>query len=451
MRKSPIRREIFFSPSLEDRNVRILIVGSGGREHALAWKLEQSPHVTEIHVAPGNGGTSKWINADIAADDLGGLLRYAKAKQIDFVVPGGETSLVLGIADACKDAGLPCFGPDTFAAQLEGSKIFAKEIMRESGVPTADYSVHTDYEAAVADVKKRGAPIVIKADGLAAGKGVVVAATVDEAVQALDDMMLKGSLGESAARRVLLEDALSGEEVSLLAFCDGEKAVPLSSAQDHKRAFDGDTGPNTGGMGAYSPAPLLPDAEARATCDLVITPILKTMKAKGHPFKGILYAGLMYTPTGVMVLEYNTRFGDPECQPLLMRLDADLLEIMQACVDGKLDESLVKFRPEEAVCIVLAAEGYPGSYPKGMPITGFAEAEGVAPGKVVVFHAGTKNEDGQILSNGGRVLGITALGGSLAEAQKLAYEATAHMRMEKAFFRRDIAAKGLNRCWACSK
>lgn len=430
--------------------MRILIIGSGGREHALAWKLDQSPSVTEIHVAPGNGGTSRWINVNISDDNIDGLVKYAKEKDIDFVLPGGETSLVMGITDSCRDAGIPCFGPDIFAAQLEGSKIFAKEIMREAGVPTAGYTVHTDYEAAVAEVKRRGAPIVVKADGLAAGKGVVVAATVEEAVQALDDMMLKGSLGASAARQVLLEDALVGEEVSLLAFCDGEKAVPLSSAQDHKRAFDGDTGPNTGGMGAYSPAPLLPDDEARAICDLTITPILKTMKAKCHPFKGILYAGLMYTDEGPMVLEYNARFGDPECQPLLMRLDGDLMEIIQACVDGDLDESLVKFRPEDAVCVVLASEGYPGSYQRGMPITGFEEAEGIAPDKVMVFHAGTKSQDGMILSNGGRVLGITALGDGLAEAQKLAYAATARMRMQKSFYRRDIAAKGLTRCWACS-
>lgn len=430
--------------------MRILIVGSGGREHALAWKLAQSPRVTEIHVAPGNGGTQRWINVNISAEDVSALVKYAKEKNIDFVVPGGETSLVLGIADACVAARIPCFGPDTFAARLEGSKIFAKEIMGEAGVPTAAYSVHGDYASAVAEVKKRGAPIVVKADGLASGKGVVVAATTEEAIAALDDMMRKKSLGESASKQVLLEEALVGEEVSLLAFCDGERAVPLSSAQDHKRAFDGDTGPNTGGMGAYSPAPRLPDAEARATCDLVIAPILKTLKAKGHPFKGILYAGLMYTDKGPMVLEYNTRFGDPECQPLLMRLEGDLMDVMQACVEGRLGSVDLTFRPEEAVCVVLASEGYPGFYRKGVPISGLDEAEASAPGQVVVFQAGTADNGAQLVSSGGRVLGVTALGKDLAEAQKRAYEAIGHIRMAHSFFRRDIAAKGLNRCWACS-
>lgn len=430
--------------------MRILIVGSGGREHALAWKLAQSPRVTEIHVAPGNGGTQRWTNVNISAEDINALSRYVKEKKIDFVVPGGETSLVLGISDVCEGLGVPCFGPDTYAARLEGSKIFAKEIMQESGVPTAGYSVHGDYASAAAAVKKRGAPIVVKADGLAAGKGVVVAMTEEEALAALDGMMRKGVLGENAARQVLLEDALVGEEVSLLAFCDGERAVPLSSAQDHKRAFDGDTGPNTGGMGAYSPAPLLPDSEARAACDLTITPILKTLKAKGHPFRGILYAGLMYTDKGPMVLEYNVRFGDPECQPLLMRLEGDLMDVMQACVEGRLDSVDLTFKPDHAVCVVLASEGYPGFYQKSVPINGIAEAEATAPGNLVVFQAGTAEVNGKIVSSGGRVLGVTALGKDLAEAQKRAYEGMAQIRMEKSFFRRDIAAKGLNRCWACS-
>lgn len=431
--------------------MRILIIGSGGREHALAWKLDQSPEVEEIHIAPGNGGTSRWKNVNISADNISGLVKYAQDNGIGFVVPGGETSLVLGITDACKAAGLPCFGPDTYAAQLEGSKVFAKEVMREAGVPTADYSVHSNYDSAVDVVIKRKGPIVVKADGLAAGKGVVVAASAEEAVQALDSMMLQGSLGDSAARQILLEDTLEGEEISLLAFCDGEKAVPMSSAQDHKRAFDGDTGPNTGGMGAYSPAPLLPDDEARATCDLAITPILKVLKQKGHPFKGILYAGLMYTKNGPMVLEYNTRFGDPECQPLLMRLDGDLLKIMLACVEGRLESVEVKFKPENAVCVVMAAEGYPGVYQKGMAISGLETAEAVALGKVMVFQAGTAEAEGKIISSGGRVLGVTAVGDDLAEAQKRAYEAVGEIRMQHSFFRRDIAAKGLKRCWACSK
>ncbi len=429
--------------------MRILIIGSGGREHALAWKLSQSPAVSQIYVTPGNGGTSAWINAGIDAADIDGLMKYIREKRIDFVVPGGETSLVHGIADACRGVGVPCFGPDSYAAQLEGSKIFAKEVMIEAGVPTARYQVFTEFSQAAKSVKKAGVPVVIKADGLAAGKGVVVAANSAEAVEALDSMMCKKSLGGAAAR-VLVEETLQGEEVSLLAFCDGEKAVPLSSAQDHKRAFDGDTGPNTGGMGAYSPAPLLPDDKAAEVCEQVITPVLRVMQKRGHPFKGILYAGLMYTPNGPMVLEYNVRFGDPECQPLLMRLESDLLKIMQACVAGDLGSVDITFSPKHALCVVVAASGYPGAYSKGNPIYGIAEAEAASNGNVMVFHAGTRNDNGQTVSNGGRVLGVTGLGADLAEAQKNAYAAADAIKMPNSFFRRDIGAKGLNHCWACS-
>ncbi|MDL2285790.1 phosphoribosylamine--glycine ligase [Desulfovibrio sp. OttesenSCG-928-F07] len=430
--------------------MRILIIGSGGREHALAWKLSQNPAVTEIHVAPGNGGTEKWINIAINAENVDALMEYAKQHNIDFVVPGGETSLVAGITDACMAAQIPCFGPDSYAAQLEGSKIFAKEVMREAGVPTAGYAVFEDYDAAAEYVRKKNCALVIKADGLAAGKGVVVAPDAREALIALDDMMRKNVLGNTAASRVLIEDTLIGEEVSLLAFCDGEKAVPLSSAQDHKRAFDGDTGPNTGGMGAYSPAPLLPDSKAQEICDLVITPVLNVMKKRGHPFKGIMYAGLMYTEQGPMVLEYNVRFGDPECQPLLMRLETDLIEVMQACIDGKLEDVNISFTPKAALCVVLAAKGYPGSYSRGFTITGIEEAEKASLGSVNVFHAGTFLRDGDVISSGGRVLGITALGNDLSVAKHNAYAALEKITMPSSFFRRDIGDKGLNRCWACS-
>lgn len=430
--------------------MRVLIIGSGGREHVLAWKLSKSPLVKEIHIAPGNGGTAEWKNVAINADNIDALVQYAKDNRIDFVVPGGETSLVLGITDTCALAGIPCFGPDSYAARLEGSKIFAKEVMQEGGVPTAGYKVFTDYAAAAAYARSIGGPMVIKADGLAAGKGVVVAQDTQEALDALDSMMRQKSLGAEAASQVLIEEALVGEEVSLLAFCDGEKAIPLSSAQDHKRAFDGDTGPNTGGMGAYSPAPLLPDEKSAEVCAQVITPVLQVMKKRGHPFKGILYAGLMYTENGPMVLEYNARFGDPECQPLLMRLEGDLMEVMQACIAGRLEDVKLSFNPKHAVCVVLAAQGYPGSYPKGLEIKGIAEAEAVNIGNVKVFHAGTSSEGGGIKSSGGRVLGITSLGSDLAEAQKCAYAALGKITMPNSFFRRDIAAKGLSRCWACS-
>jgi phosphoribosylamine--glycine ligase len=433
--------------------LRLLIIGSGGREHALAWKLAQSHQVSEIHMAPGNGATAggNWskpiLNVPVAVDDIPGLIKHIQAAGIDFVVPGPELALVSGITDACAAIGVPCFGPDTLCARLEGSKIFAKEIMAESGVPTADYAVFSDHAAATAYVKAKNGPIVIKADGLAAGKGVVVAANAAEALEALDAMLLQKNIGE-AASRVLLEETLNGEEVSLLAFCDGECAVPLPSAQDHKRVFDNDAGPNTGGMGAYSPAPLLPAEQGREICDLVITPILRTMKAKGHPFKGMLYAGLMFTPQGIKVLEYNTRFGDPECQPLLMRLDSDLLEIMQACVAGRLDEIQICYRPESAVCVVVSAEGYPGSYAKGMEISGLEDAEAaknVAPGEIKVFQAGTKLENGKLLSSGGRVLGVTALGAGLREARDRAYAAIEKINMAKAHYRHDIGDKGLAR------
>ncbi len=431
--------------------MRILIVGSGGREHALAWKLKQNPGVTEIFIAPGNGGTGEaGKNVRISDGDIPALMEFIKSENIGFVVPGPELPLVNGLVDACLEAGVPCFGPCAYAARLEGSKIFAKEVMSAGNIPTAAYAVFSEFAPAAAYVRGKGLPLVIKADGLAAGKGVVVAKTEEEAIAALKNMLEDKAFG-SAADRVLIEDALAGEEVSLLAFCDGERALPLHSAQDHKAVYDGDTGPNTGGMGAYSPAPVLPDSRSAEMCRLVIDPVLKVMRERGHPFKGILYAGLMMTAEGPMVLEYNVRFGDPECQPLLMRLQSDLLEVMRACCDGGLDGINLEFSGQAAVCVVLTAKGYPGSYPKGMEIRGLGAAEAVRPGKVKVFQAGTKREGEKVLANGGRVLGVTALGDGLAEAQKLAYEALAELKMENAHFRRDIGNKGLRACFACKK
>ena len=430
--------------------MRILIIGSGGREHALAWKLNQSPKKPEIFIAPGNGGTAlEGTNVLIADSNIAGLMEFVARERIDFVSPGPELPLVLGIVDACEKAGVTCFGPRAYAAALEGSKAFAKTVMRENGVPTADFAVFSDHVEAVAYVRAKGAPIVVKADGLAAGKGVVVAKTLEQALEALDDMMVKKIFGP-AGETVVIEDVLVGEEASFLAFCQGDTVLPLPAAQDHKAVFDGDTGPNTGGMGAYSPAPVLPESQYGEIVERVIRPVLKGMEARGCPYSGILYAGLMMTVEGPKVVEFNCRFGDPECQPLLMRLDGDLLEVMLACAEGRLDGVNLAHKPETAICVVMAAAGYPGEYPKGMAISGLAEAEAVAPGRVKVFQAGTKDTGKETVSNGGRVLGVTALGADLAEAQEAAYAALARIHMENSHFRRDIGNKGLRSCWACS-
>ena len=423
--------------------MRVLIIGSGGREHALAWKLSQSPRVKEIFIAPGNGGSGDFgRNVPIKDSDLPGLVAFAKEQKIDLVVPGPELPLVLGVVDAMQAAGIACFGPSKYAAQLEGSKAFAKEIMQAAGIPTAAFAEFTELEAARAYVREKGAPIVVKADGLAAGKGVIVAKTETEALAALDEIMGKKIFG-AAGSKVILEEALVGEEASLLAFCDGEDVLPLPSAQDHKPALDNDKGPNTGGMGAYSPAPVLPDSASAAAVDLTIRPVLRELKKRGHPFRGILYAGLMMTPDGPKVLEYNTRFGDPECQPLLMRLKGDLAEIMLACTRSGLKGKTMELDPDTALCVVMAAQGYPGEYVKDIPVSGLAEAE--ALGKVRVFQAGTAIKDGKLVSSGGRVLGVTAMGPDLASAQRLAYEAVAKIKMDPCHFRTDIGAKGLKR------
>ncbi|WP_031484694.1 phosphoribosylamine--glycine ligase [Maridesulfovibrio frigidus] len=421
--------------------MKVLIVGSGGREHALSWKLGQSPKVSEIFIAPGNGGTRlEGTNVPIKDDDLPGLVKFAKENKIDLVVAGPELPLVLGIKEALSKEGIPCFGPGAYSANLEGSKAFSKMVMRDSGVPTAPFQVFDEFARAKTFVESKGAPIVIKADGLAAGKGVVVASTVEEAIEALESMMIRKDFG-SAGERVVVEEALQGEEASFLAFCSGEDYALLPSAQDHKAVGEGDTGPNTGGMGAYSPAPILPREKYEETAELCIKPVLKLLADRGEPFVGILYAGLMYTPDGPSVLEYNVRFGDPECQPLLMRLDSDLAEIMLACVEGRISEVDVKLKSETTMCVVMAAGGYPGPYEKGMEITGFEEAEQVEG--VKVFQAGTTYQDGKTLTNGGRVLGVTALGSDLSIAQAKAYEAVEKLSFKDAYFRRDIGNKGL--------
>jgi phosphoribosylamine--glycine ligase len=421
--------------------VNVLLVGSGGREHALAFKLSQSPLVQKIYCAPGNGGTARLgENVAIKDDDVSALVHFAVKHGVGLVVPGPELPLTLGLANACRDAGIPCFGPTEFCARLEGSKAFAKEVMLESGVPTAHFAVFDDYAQARAFIEEKGAPLVIKADGLAAGKGVAVCETKESALFALEQTMRDKRFG-TAGERVVVEEMLTGEEVSFLAFCDGENIAVMPTCQDHKPVGEGDTGPNTGGMGAFSPASILPKADYPAMAEATILPVVRHMRALGHPFVGVLYAGLIMTASGPKVLEYNVRFGDPECQPLMMRLNADLAEIMLACCQGRLNEVDIRWKPETAICVVMAAEGYPRDYPSGMVISGLDEAE--ADERVMVFQAGTKVSGGATVASGGRVLGVTALGENLSGARERAYRAVDRVRFEHSYCRRDIGKKGL--------
>ena len=420
--------------------MRILVVGSGGREHALIHGLRQG-HT--LFAAPGNGGTAALaVNIDIRADDVKKIAAFARRENIDLVIPGPELPLTLGITDFLRMEGIACFGPDAWCARLEGSKRFAKRVMREAGVPTAECITFTDYKAAREYVHEtRKLPLVIKADGLASGKGVVIAETQDQALAALDKIMrqkIHGAAGET----VLIEEFLRGEEVSFLCLCDGERALPLPSAQDHKAAFDDGKGPNTGGMGAYSPAPLLPDEKLEETADLVIRPVLRLLAAEGPPFIGVLYAGLMITEDGPQALEYNTRFGDPECQVLLARLDSDPADLMLQCARGELSaDARPAWKPEAALGVVVCAGGYPGSYQKGMEIQGIEAAE--KDPAVTVFHSGTAQSGTRLVSDGGRILCVTALGNELAEAQRKAYAAVEKIRIPDSRFRKDIGAKGL--------
>lgn len=423
--------------------MNILIVGAGGREHALAWKIRQNPAVNRLFIAPGNGGTALLgTNVPLKDDDIEGIVAFAKDNGVDLVVAGPELPLVLGLQNALDKVGIPCFGPCAFAAQLEGSKAFAKTMMQETGVPTAAFRVFDSHERALAFVRAHPVPMVIKADGLAAGKGVVIASSIHEAEEALHDMMIKQVFG-TAGLTVVVEEALIGEEASFMAFCDGRTIIPMPSLQDHKRIGDNDTGLNTGGMGAYSPAPVLPEEKYQAMADLAIRPITEHLAAIGQPFKGVLYAGLMMTASGPMVLEYNVRFGDPECQPLMARLKSDLLEIMLACVHGTLSPEQVVFHQETSCCVVMAAKGYPQTYPKGMAIAGIEEAEKIE--SVKVFQAGTRLQDGTPVSTGGRVLGVTALGADLHQARERAYQAVEKIHFENSYYRKDIANKGLRR------
>lgn len=424
--------------------MNVLIVGGGGREHALAWKAIQSALVDELHVAPGNPGIGRfaWCHPAVKASDVAGQVALAKKVKADLVIVGPEDPLALGLVDALQAEGIQAFGPARAAAQLEASKEFAKELMTRAGVPTARYGSFTDYESALAYLEIEGAPVVVKADGLAAGKGVYVCQTVEEGRQALKAILLDHELGESGAK-VVIEEYLEGQEVSVLAFADGRSIRQMVSAQDHKRAGDGETGPNTGGMGTYAPVPAYTPELAAQVQKEILEPTIRAMAARGTPFTGCLFTGLMLTADGPKVLEYNVRFGDPEAQVVLPLLENDLLAVMQACVEGRLHEVELKFRPGAAVNVVLASGGYPGPYQKGLPIRGLEEADRVG---VTVFHAGTwVDDDGLIITNGGRVLGVMAQAPTLEEALDQAYAGVDAIGFEGKTYRRDIAWRAVGR------
>lgn len=416
--------------------MKVLIVGSGGREHTLAWKIAQSPLVEKIYAAPGNGGIAEIAECvDIKDTDIKALAGFAKKESIDLTVVGPEAPLVAGIADEFEKQGSRVFGPKAGAARLEGSKVFAKEFMRRHGIPTGDFRVFTDYDRAVEQVDVFGFPVVIKADGLAAGKGVIIAEDRAEAEAALREIMLDKKFG-SAGDRVLVEEFLEGTEMTMLCFVDGKTIVPMESARDYKRIFDGDRGPNTGGMGTFSPNDVYtPDIERRFKNDIML-PVLEALNREGIEYKGVLYFGLMVTRDGIKILEFNCRFGDPETQVILPRLDCDLVEVMNSVVDGRLSSQQIRWSDKSCVCVVLASGGYPGSYKKGVPIEGL---DTVDRDGVLVFHAGTVLKDGRHYTNGGRVLGIAALGSDRKEAREKAYRSAARVYFEGVQYRKDIA------------
>ncbi len=421
--------------------MKVLVIGGGGREHALVWKISQSPKVTKIYAAPGNAGIAGLAEcAPIKSEDIPGLLAFAKSRAIDLTIVGPEGPLSMGIVDEFTKAGLRAFGPSGKAAELEASKRFSKDLMKKYHIPTAEYGVFTDKAAAAAYVREKGAPIVVKADGLAAGKGVVVAETVEEALKALDVIMTDKAFG-TAGDRVVIEECLKGEEASFMAFSDGKTVVPMASSQDHKRVFDADKGPNTGGMGAYSPAPIVTKGLEREVMDTIMIPTVRAMEKEGRLFKGVLYAGLMIHDGKAKVLEFNARFGDPETQPIMMRLDTDIIEIIEAILDGRLAKLEIEWKPEAAVCIVMASGGYPGNYEKGNVISGLEKAAGHKG--VMVFHSGTSLKDGKVVTDGGRVLGVTGLGPVIAAAIDNAYAGVREISFEGAHFRGDIGARAL--------
>ncbi|MBC6905352.1 phosphoribosylamine--glycine ligase [Saccharophagus sp. K07] len=429
--------------------MNILIVGSGGREHALAWKAAQNPDVNTVFVAPGNAGTAtddKLQNVNIDVLDFAALADFAVNNGVALTIVGPEAPLVAGIVDYFQERGLPCFGPTKGAAQLEGSKAFTKDFLARHNIPTAAYQNFTEVEPALAYLREKGAPIVVKADGLAAGKGVIVAETLEQAEEAVRDMLSGNAFGDAGCR-VVIEEFLSGEEASFIVIADGKSVLPMATSQDHKRVGDGDTGPNTGGMGAYSPAPVVTDTVYQRVMDEVIMPTIRGMAAEGNSYVGFLYAGLMIDASGApKVIEYNCRFGDPETQPIMMRLQSDLVTLCAAALDGTLDRCKTEWDPRPAVGVVLAAGGYPGDYAKGAPISGLDKAAALSSeldGKV--FHAGTKVKDGQVVTNGGRVLCATALGNSVTDAQQKAYALARTIQWDGVYMRNDIAYRAIDR------
>ncbi|EHQ2335736.1 phosphoribosylamine--glycine ligase [Vibrio cholerae] len=425
--------------------MQVLIIGSGGREHALAWKVAQNPQVDTIYVAPGNAGTAlehKVQNVNIGITDIPALVAFAQDKAIKLTIVGPEAPLVIGVVDAFRAAGLPIFGPTQGAAQLEGSKAFTKDFLARHNIPTASYANFTEIEPALAYVREKGAPIVVKADGLAAGKGVIVAMTLQEAEDAIQDMLAGNAFG-SAGSRVVVEEFLDGEEASFIVMVDGENVLPMATSQDHKRVGDADTGPNTGGMGAYSPAPVVTQDVHDRVMREVIYPTVRGMAAEGNTYTGFLYAGLMIDSTGApKVIEYNCRFGDPETQPIMMRLQSDLVELCQAAIAGKLDQVESKWDPRASIGVVLAAGGYPGDYAKGEVISGLPTQESAGQ---KVFHAGTETQGDQVVTNGGRVLCATALGNTVLEAQQRAYQLADQIHWNGMFCRRDIGYRAIAR------
>ncbi len=423
--------------------MKVLVVGGGGREHTLVWKIAQSPLVKHIYCAPGNPGIAELAECvHIGAEEIETLRDFALAEQIDLTIVGPEVPLTMGIVDIFQSSGLEIFGPNKAAAQIEGSKGFSKDLMARYNIPTAKYqsfSVHAD---AVTYIKEQGAPIVVKADGLAAGKGVVVAMTEAQAIAAVDDIMLDQVFGAAGAS-VVIEEFMDGEEASFFAFTDGKNILPLASSQDHKRVNDNDEGPNTGGMGAYSPAPVVTEELHKVIVDTIVTPTIEGMEQDGCPYSGILYVGLMIKDGQPRVVEYNARFGDPEAQPLLMRMKSDIVPVLQACARGKLCQGSIDWHEKAAVCVVLASGGYPAAYEKGLPISGLTEAAAIED--LMVFHAGTALKDGQIVNQGGRVLGVTGLGDSVKDAIEKAYTGVQVIHWDKVHYRHDIGARALNR------
>ena len=423
--------------------MKVLVIGGGGREHALVWKIAQSKQVKKIFCAPGNAGIAELATCvAVGAEDVDGLLQLAIEQAIDLTVVGPEAPLACGIVDRFQDKGLRVFGATQKAAEIEASKSFAKQLLNRYGIPTAEGRTFTNLKSAQAYVRKMGAPLVVKADGLAAGKGVIVCQTFKQAQAALELIMLKNAFGD-AGRKVVVEECLKGEEASFLAFTDGKTVLPLPSSQDHKAAYDNDQGPNTGGMGAYSPAPVVDPFLHRKIMETVMVPTVKAMAAEGRPYKGVLYAGLMIDRDQVKVLEFNARFGDPEAQPLFIRLKSDIVPIMEATIDGTLDRCCLEVDPRASVCVVMSAGGYPGNYKKGAPISGLDAVKRMRD--VVVFHAGTAAKKDQVVANGGRVLGVTALGDSIENAIRRAYKAVAKIDWNQAYHRSDIGRKAVKR------